>query len=213
MGQEVSAEEAERVAVTIIKDRDAALDTMAREELGLDPDQFGAPWWAGQFEAAFVHNGCGRGVAFHVRFRSGGADRRDRVGMRCAVWSRRSDRFDQWSKRLTVRDTSATRWRRHRRGRFPEHHLSGCRRVLAVTTPVSRSDLVRRPGIIQRPRFFWNNSRKPVARRDRAHGPGRKECRRNDAGNRRCSANPRRRRCRITDGSAGGARWACDDTE
>ena len=29
-----------------MKDRDAALDTMAREELGLDPDQLGAPWSA-----------------------------------------------------------------------------------------------------------------------------------------------------------------------
>jgi vacuolar iron transporter family protein len=39
-------EEAERVATTIMKDRDAALDTMAREELGLDPDELGSPWSA-----------------------------------------------------------------------------------------------------------------------------------------------------------------------
>ena len=39
-------EEAERVAITIMKDREAALDTMAREELGLDPDELGSPWWA-----------------------------------------------------------------------------------------------------------------------------------------------------------------------
>jgi len=36
-------DEAERVAATIMKDRDAALDTMAREELGLDPDELGSP--------------------------------------------------------------------------------------------------------------------------------------------------------------------------
>jgi vacuolar iron transporter family protein len=42
----LGAEEAERVAVTIMKDRDAALDTMAREELGLDPDALGSPWSA-----------------------------------------------------------------------------------------------------------------------------------------------------------------------
>jgi vacuolar iron transporter family protein len=42
----LGAQEAERVAVTIMKDRDAALDTMAREELGLDPDQLGSPWSA-----------------------------------------------------------------------------------------------------------------------------------------------------------------------
>lgn len=39
-------EEAEEVAKTIMKDREAALDTMAREELGLDPDELGSPWGA-----------------------------------------------------------------------------------------------------------------------------------------------------------------------
>lgn len=42
----LDAEQAQRVAVTIMKDRDAALDTMVREELGLDPDQLGSPWSA-----------------------------------------------------------------------------------------------------------------------------------------------------------------------
>jgi len=42
----VDAEEAERIAATIMKDQGAALDTMAREELGLDPDELGSPWSA-----------------------------------------------------------------------------------------------------------------------------------------------------------------------
>jgi VIT1/CCC1 family predicted Fe2+/Mn2+ transporter len=42
----LDAHEAERVAATIMKDQDAALDTMAREELGLDPDELGSPWSA-----------------------------------------------------------------------------------------------------------------------------------------------------------------------
>src|SRR5258705_8639511 len=42
----LDAEEAERIAATIMKDQDAALDTMAREELGLDPDELGSPWSA-----------------------------------------------------------------------------------------------------------------------------------------------------------------------
>ncbi|GDY33304.1 VIT1/CCC1 transporter family protein [Gandjariella thermophila] len=42
----LDAEEAERVATTIMKDKDAALDTMAREELGLDPGELGSPWSA-----------------------------------------------------------------------------------------------------------------------------------------------------------------------
>jgi VIT1/CCC1 family predicted Fe2+/Mn2+ transporter len=42
----LDAEEAERVATAIMKDHDTALDTMAREELGLDPDELGSPWSA-----------------------------------------------------------------------------------------------------------------------------------------------------------------------
>lgn len=39
-------EDAERVADRIMSDRDVALDTLAREELGLDPDSLGSPWSA-----------------------------------------------------------------------------------------------------------------------------------------------------------------------
>lgn len=42
----MDAEEAGKVAKTIMKDREAALDTMAREELGLDPNELGSPWSA-----------------------------------------------------------------------------------------------------------------------------------------------------------------------
>lgn len=42
----LDAEEAERVAATIMKDQEAALETMAREELGLDPEELGSPWSA-----------------------------------------------------------------------------------------------------------------------------------------------------------------------
>ena len=42
----LDAQEAQRVAETIMADRDAALDTMVREELGLDPGQLGSPWSA-----------------------------------------------------------------------------------------------------------------------------------------------------------------------
>jgi VIT1/CCC1 family predicted Fe2+/Mn2+ transporter len=38
--------EAERAAAAIMKDSSVALDTMAREELGLDPDPLGSPWSA-----------------------------------------------------------------------------------------------------------------------------------------------------------------------
>src|SRR6476469_4970265 len=38
--------EAERAAAAIMKDSSVALDTMAREELGLDPDELGSPWSA-----------------------------------------------------------------------------------------------------------------------------------------------------------------------
>ena len=42
----LTADEAEEVAKTIMKDHEIALDTMAREELGLDPDELGSPWTA-----------------------------------------------------------------------------------------------------------------------------------------------------------------------
>jgi VIT1/CCC1 family predicted Fe2+/Mn2+ transporter len=42
----LDAEEADRLAKTIMKNKAAALDTMAREELGLDPDELGSPWSA-----------------------------------------------------------------------------------------------------------------------------------------------------------------------
>jgi VIT1/CCC1 family predicted Fe2+/Mn2+ transporter len=36
--------EAEAMAARIMRDRSSALDTMAREELGLNPDELGSPW-------------------------------------------------------------------------------------------------------------------------------------------------------------------------
>jgi VIT1/CCC1 family predicted Fe2+/Mn2+ transporter len=55
----LDAEEAERVATTIMKDRETARDTRAREELGLDPDELDSPWSAavsshGSFAAGAV---------------------------------------------------------------------------------------------------------------------------------------------------------------
>ncbi len=41
--------EAERLADQIMADREVALDTLAREELGLDPGQLGSPWAAALF--------------------------------------------------------------------------------------------------------------------------------------------------------------------
>ena len=42
----VSREEAQRLAQALIADPDRALDTLAREELGLNPDELGSPWTA-----------------------------------------------------------------------------------------------------------------------------------------------------------------------
>lgn len=41
--------EAQRMAQSLIRDPDRALDTLAREELGLNPDELGAPWGAALF--------------------------------------------------------------------------------------------------------------------------------------------------------------------
>lgn len=42
----VPKEEAERLATTLLSDPRVALDTLAREELGLDPTELGSPWAA-----------------------------------------------------------------------------------------------------------------------------------------------------------------------
>lgn len=42
----LDVEQATRVADRIMADREVALDTLAREELGLDPDELGSPWRA-----------------------------------------------------------------------------------------------------------------------------------------------------------------------
>lgn len=42
----VAPEEARRMADALVRDPDKALDTLAREELGLNPDELGSPWGA-----------------------------------------------------------------------------------------------------------------------------------------------------------------------
>jgi VIT1/CCC1 family predicted Fe2+/Mn2+ transporter len=42
----VPADEAERLASRILENREVALETLAREELGLDPSELGSPWGA-----------------------------------------------------------------------------------------------------------------------------------------------------------------------
>ncbi|HWG62545.1 MAG TPA: VIT1/CCC1 family protein [Streptosporangiaceae bacterium] len=42
----LAREDAERIADRIMSDRPVALNTLAREELGLDPDELGSPWVA-----------------------------------------------------------------------------------------------------------------------------------------------------------------------
>jgi VIT1/CCC1 family predicted Fe2+/Mn2+ transporter len=51
----LEAAEAKRVATRIVANPEQALDTLAREELGLDPDALGSPWGAAGFSfAAFA---------------------------------------------------------------------------------------------------------------------------------------------------------------
>src|SRR5690606_35528318 len=42
-------EEARRIARELVRNHDAALDALAREELGLNPDDLGSPWGAAVF--------------------------------------------------------------------------------------------------------------------------------------------------------------------
>lgn len=42
----LTPEDASRIAAQVMSDKDVSLDTMVREELGLDPDDLGSPWGA-----------------------------------------------------------------------------------------------------------------------------------------------------------------------
>lgn len=52
--------EAERLAEALLRDPQAALDTLAREELGLDPEELGSPW--GAAASSFVAFALGASV-------------------------------------------------------------------------------------------------------------------------------------------------------
>jgi VIT1/CCC1 family predicted Fe2+/Mn2+ transporter len=55
----IEKEEALRMAAAIIADPEKALDTLAREELGLNPDELGSPWGAAVFSfASFAVGGA-----------------------------------------------------------------------------------------------------------------------------------------------------------
>lgn len=55
----IGREEAEAMAARIMRDESSALDTMAREELGLNPDELGSPWGvAASSFAAFASGAC-----------------------------------------------------------------------------------------------------------------------------------------------------------
>jgi len=57
MGKGLTEEEASHLASRIMADPQVALDTKAREELGLDPDELGSPW--GASFSSFVAFVCG----------------------------------------------------------------------------------------------------------------------------------------------------------
>ena len=85
-----TAEEAARIAHRIFQDPEAALDTLVREELGLDPDQLGSPWGAagGSF-VAFAIGAVDPGHPVPVRRRHRGPVRQPRPEPRRAVRGRR----------------------------------------------------------------------------------------------------------------------------
>ena len=56
----IAPEEALRMATQIIADPERALDTLAREELGLNPEDLGSPWGAALF--SFVSFGIGSSI-------------------------------------------------------------------------------------------------------------------------------------------------------
>ena len=59
-------EDADRIARTLIDDPELALDTMAREELGLNPDELGSPWGAAASSFLAFSVGAAVPVAPHL---------------------------------------------------------------------------------------------------------------------------------------------------
>jgi VIT1/CCC1 family predicted Fe2+/Mn2+ transporter/rubrerythrin len=64
-------EEAARIAHRLFRDRETALDTLVREELGLDPDELGSPW--GAATGSFVAFAIGAAVPVIPYLFGGGA--------------------------------------------------------------------------------------------------------------------------------------------
>ena len=66
----VSPEAVTGVVMELMADPETALDTLAREELGLDPDNLGSPWRAaGRIVLGVLAGGDRAGVAVHFRHR------------------------------------------------------------------------------------------------------------------------------------------------
>ena len=86
--------EAAMLARRIIENPKTAIDTLAREELGLDPSQLGSPWSAaGKFFCGFHCRRPRPGAPLSIRCRANGVDRQRFVQLPGAVRSR-SPAFD-----------------------------------------------------------------------------------------------------------------------
>ncbi len=69
----IGREEAEAMARRMMRDHEHALDTMAREELGLNPDELGSPWGVASSSFAAFATGAIVPVAPYLFARSAGA--------------------------------------------------------------------------------------------------------------------------------------------
>ena len=134
----LDAEEAERVATTIMKDREAALDTMAREELGLDPDELGSPWSAALSSLGALAHGAdavdemlcaavAQVIAVHTRDHDVlERKRRDRLGEPRPVRRRGGDRCPQRPRRPAIGDATIADWWRRGTARLLDRSRRRC---------------------------------------------------------------------------------------
>ena len=91
--------EAPMLARRIIENPKTAIDTLAREELGLDPTQLGSPWSAAASSFVAFIVGALVGAPLSIRCRAIGVDRQRVVQLPCAVRSRSPafDLYRPWS--------------------------------------------------------------------------------------------------------------------
>ena len=150
----LSREDAQKLAKAVISDPAQALDTLAREELGLNPEDLGSPWGRCAIFLSLVRRGCAGALAAVLCSqrgpRAGRFHRRHCFGVVCR-WCRHQPVHRP--QRVARRPAHAFHWRcggrsdlRHRQAAWgePDLILPACRHAACKQQPAPRCAAVVR---------------------------------------------------------------------